>query len=150
LVIAALALFGCAWRSLQTLPFGVGKMEKSPDGHYEASAFSMSQELFWGGTEYSVSTVGSKRREIWRREFRPDDGRIEWLAAGDIRWGKDLRQVTFCYTDTGTDGSTRLLEVKSPQPPRPRAGLPQAKAKPGGKRVAVTLRPLAEAVRRVL
>ena len=106
LIIGGMLIGGTVvWRWIQVLPYpmGGGQYQASPNGRYEAHAFDMHDEDFWGNERdyyelYVLEKASGKR--IRRIRMDPIPGEPVFFMRRKqhvIAWAEDSKSVTFSF-----------------------------------------------------
>ncbi|HUT90309.1 MAG TPA: hypothetical protein VMY37_12485 [Thermoguttaceae bacterium] len=106
LVLAVVLLAGAIvrrWIRVLPYPMGEGQYQASPHGRYEAHAFDMHDEDFWGNERdyYELSVLDkSSRKPIRTVRMDPIPGEPRFRMYGEeqvITWPEDSKSVTFSF-----------------------------------------------------
>ncbi|MCG8400353.1 MAG: hypothetical protein MJA84_02030 [Firmicutes bacterium] len=100
ILLVLVILAGVTYRAIQVAPYpmGGGRYEVSPNGQYEAHAFNMYDEDFWGfSRSFYAFEVHDKSGRVMRSiELpQPANGLGFRGGKGQIMWAADSRSVSF-------------------------------------------------------
>jgi hypothetical protein len=106
LVVCGLLVCAGGYRYLQIVPYpmGGGQFKVSPDERFTASADTMTENTFFGGTrdfyEFRLRRGDTLQGSVVRRIVISEPIEFGWREEGEIEWAADSSHVTFSFRGT--------------------------------------------------